>query len=120
MDQDSARARLLEERARLDHATGELVSDLDLDEPEQTSLGELSSVDQHPADMASETFEREKDSALLTTLRARQSEIEAALARVDQGTYGKCEACGGSIGDERLDAFTMARFCIEHQVQQEA
>ena len=120
MDNGSARARLLEERARLDHATGELVSDLDLDQPQQSSLGELSSVDQHPADTATETVEREKDTALLTTLRARQSEIDAALSRVDEGSYGTCEACGGSIGEDRLDAFPMARFCIEHQVQQEA
>lgn len=119
MDEGTARARLLEERERLDTTTGQLASDLELDEPEQSSLGELASVDQDPADMASETFEREKDTALLTTLRARQGEVDAALQRVEDGTYGSCEACGKPIGEERLDAFPMARFCIEHQAQQE-
>ena len=120
MDENVARTRLLEERERLSATTGELASDLDLDESEQSSLGELSTVDQHPADIATETFEREKDTALLTTMRAREGEIDAALQRLDAGTFGKCESCGGDIGDERLDAFPMARFCIEHQAQQEA
>lgn len=120
MDDNAARTRLLHERDRLSATTGELANDLELDEGEKSSLGELANVDQHPADTASETFEREKDTALLTTLRAREGEIDAALSRIDEGTYGKCEACGREIGDERLDAFPMARFCIEHQAQQEA
>lgn len=119
MDQETVRARLFEERKRLDATTDQLASDLDLDEPDQSSLGELTNVDQHPADIATETFEREKDTALLTTLRARQGEIDAALQRVEAGEYGLCEACGGPIGDERLEAFPMARYCIEHQAQQE-
>jgi DnaK suppressor protein len=117
MDENAIRTRLLQERERLSATTGELASELD--ESEQTSLGELSTNDQHPADTATETVEREKDNALLTTMRARESEIEAALKRLDAGTFGKCESCGGYIGDERLDAFPMARFCIEHQAQQE-
>ena len=120
MDLDIARTRLLEEKKRLSATTDQLANDLDLEEGEQSSMGELASVDQHPADVATETFEREKDTALLTTLIARQGEIDAALDRVDRGTYGKCESCGGDIGDERLEAFPMARFCIEHQAQQES
>lgn len=120
MDQEAARARLLEERKRLDSTTGQLAGDLDLDETERSSLGELSTVDQHPADMATETFEREKDTALLTTMRARQGEVDAALGRIEHGDYGLCEACGGPIGEERLEAFPMARFCIEHQTKKEA
>ncbi len=120
MDHDSARARLLHERERLNATTGQLENGLDLDEGQQSSLGELANIDQHPADLATETFEREKDTALLTTLHARQGEIDAALARIENGTYGKCETCGRDIGEDRLDAFPMARFCIEHQAQQEA
>lgn len=120
LDTNAARTRLLRERERLNVASGELEDDLDLDEGERSSLGELATVDQHPADVATETFEREKDTALLTTLRARRGEVDAALSRIDEGTYGKCETCGGDIGEERLEAFPMARYCIEHQAQQEA
>ena len=119
MDKDRARTRLMQERDRLTSTAMGLVNDLDLDVPAQSSLGELAAVDQHPADVATETFEREKDTALLTTLRARQTEVEAALLRLDQGGYGDCEACGRAIPEERLEAFPMARFCVEHQAQQE-
>ena len=120
MEDHVAKTRLLEERQRLEVTAGGLANDLDLDETEQSSAGELSSFDQHPADMASETFEREKDAAILTRLRDQQGEVEAALERLDAGDYGSCEECGGPIGDERLEAFPTARFCIEHQAAQEA
>ncbi|MEZ5178494.1 MAG: hypothetical protein R2746_09480 [Acidimicrobiales bacterium] len=41
-------------------------------------------------------------------------EVEAAVARIDQGTYGVGEACGGPTGADRLDAMPSARFCIAH------
>jgi RNA polymerase-binding transcription factor DksA len=37
------------------------------------------------------------------------------LRRLDDGTYGSCQACGGDIGDERLEAVPATRFCIQHQ-----
>lgn len=120
MELDVARARLLEEKQRLIEATNGLADELDLDESQQASTGELTAYDQHPADAASDTFEREKDSAILTTLKGRGQEIDAALQRLDDGTYGKCEACGKEIGGDRLELFPFARFCIEHQAEQEA
>ena len=110
---------MLEEKQRIATTVAELADDLDLDESERSSQSELT-VDQHPGDVASETFEREKDQAILTTLEARATEIEAALERVESGSYGKCEACGVEIAAERLDMFPDARFCIDHQSEQEA
>lgn len=120
MDQATVRARLIEERDRLDATTGELAQELDIDESQQSNVGELASVDQHSADAGSETFEREKDGVILTSLRERRSEIEAALQRLENGAYGMCEECDQPIGDDRLEAFPAARFCIEHQSAYEA
>ena len=120
MEKAAIRARLMEERDRLDATTGELASELDLDESQQSSVGEIASVDQHPADAGTETSEREKDGVILTSLRGRQEEIEAALQRLENGSYGSCEECNAPIGDDRLEAFPAARFCIEHQSEHEA
>jgi DnaK suppressor protein len=40
-------------------------------------------------------------------------EIDSALARIEEGTYGVCSACGGPIGEERLEAVPYATLCIE-------
>jgi len=41
------------------------------------------------------------------------AETEAALARIEQGSFGRCDNCGGAIGRQRLLAFPAARFCME-------
>jgi YteA family regulatory protein len=79
------------------------------------SLGELSSYDNHPADHGSELFEREKDLALSDHEEKHQHELEEALKRIDQGTYGQCAECGREIPFERLQALPTAVYCIEHQ-----
>jgi RNA polymerase-binding transcription factor DksA len=76
---------------------------------------ELSSVDQHQADSASDTYEREQ---ALTVLRMTEEElaaIEAALEKLAAGTYGRCEACRDPIADERLEAVPATRFCALHE-----
>jgi RNA polymerase-binding transcription factor DksA len=80
-----------------------------LDEEEAAQSGELTHYDQHPADQASETFEREKDLSILERLEDELAEIEAALQRVDDGTYGVDEVTGEPIDPERLDALPAAR-----------
>jgi RNA polymerase-binding protein DksA len=114
MDHTALRERLAEEKKRLVATVNGASGDIDRDESDQSSRGELSSADQHPADHASETFEREKEMTIIDSLEAQLTEIDAALARLDDGTYGKCEDCGKPIGDERLEARPTARFCMEH------
>ena len=113
MDADSARARLDEERTRLEGVRETL--DGIGDESERENLSELSGADQHQADVGSETFEREKDLSILEQVEAELLDVERALRRLDDGTYGTCEACRGPIGDERLEAMPAARFCVAHQ-----
>jgi RNA polymerase-binding protein DksA len=76
---------------------------------------ETDSVDQHPADDASELFEREKNLSVRQTLQASLQEVEAALRKVDEGTYGVCEDCGRPIAEKRLRALPEATHCIECQ-----
>ena len=119
MDSDVARQRLVEERERLDNVRSTFDGE-GLDQSESESLGELSSYDQHQADVATETFEREKDLSILESLEASIEDVDAALERLDAGAYGRCEVCDIEIGDERLEARPMARFCVEHQAENEA
>ena len=80
-----------------------------LDEEQAAQSGDLTHYDQHPADQASEMFEREKDLAILEALEGDLAEIEAALQRLDDGTYGVDEVTGEPIDPERLDALPTAR-----------
>ena len=84
------------------------------------SVQELSSYDNHPADLASETFERSKDLALLDNARALQNQVRMALRRIDEGTYGFCAKCGLEIGRERLEAIPHVSLCLGCQKQDEA
>ena len=113
MDDATVRDRLLDERARLSSTAGHVADEIDLDETERSSVAELSSFDQHQADLASETFEREKEITIIASLEEQVAQIDAALARLEQGTFGKCETCGKPIGEDRLEALPTARLCIE-------
>jgi RNA polymerase-binding transcription factor DksA len=107
-DAAGARARLEQERERVGGLIASLRSE-GLDEEESEQSGELTHYDQHPADSASDTFEREKDLSILERLEAEMAEIEAALQRVDDGTYGVDEVTGEPIDPERLAALPTAR-----------
>jgi RNA polymerase-binding transcription factor DksA len=111
-DASRARERLVHDRERVTELIAGLRSE-GLDEEEAAQSGELTHYDQHPADQASETFEREKDMAILERLEDELAEIEAALQRLDEGTYGLDEVTGEPIDPERLDALPTARTNIE-------
>jgi RNA polymerase-binding transcription factor DksA len=111
MDPDQARERLHAEQARVEGLIGEFRSEFG--SSENDDISELSDYDQHPADTATETFEREKDLSILGQLEAELEELHAALARVDDGTYGIDEVTGAPIDPERLDALPTARTNIE-------
>jgi RNA polymerase-binding transcription factor DksA len=113
MDADDARTRLTEERERLQEVRAGF-DDLNA-ESEEASLGELSSLDQHQADVGTETFNRERNLSILENVEAELADVEHAIRRLDDGTYGTCEACGKPIDDARLEAMPAARFCLEDQ-----
>jgi RNA polymerase-binding transcription factor DksA len=115
MDTDEARRRLAEERERLLAVRASFADEHLDDEREDVSIGELSGHDQHQADVGTETFEREKDLSILEQVEAELADVEHALRRLEEGTYGVCEACGGPIGEERLRAVPAARLCVDDQ-----
>ncbi len=82
--------------------------------------GELSPIDNHPADMASEMYEREKDQTLLEREHLHLERIEAALAAMDRKSYGLCAACGEPIPAERLEAMPDSLYCVRHAAMLEA
>lgn len=65
------------------------------------------------ADVGQITAERGEVDALAASLSEVVAEIEDALAKLDNGTYGKCEACSIPIGEARLEAMPAARLCID-------
>jgi RNA polymerase-binding transcription factor DksA len=107
MDVDDARRRLEAERSRVEDLIGELRADLDNES--ESDDAELSDYDQHQADAGTETFEREKDLSILESLETELAEIEAAIERVDNGTYGVDEVTGEPIDADRLEAQPTAR-----------
>ena len=68
--------------------------------------------DEHDPEGATIAFERSQIGALARQARHHLDEIDAAVARLEAGTYGTCEQCGTPIGEERLAARPAARTCI--------
>jgi RNA polymerase-binding protein DksA len=64
------------------------------------------------ADTGSKTFEREQEISLAHSILERSSQVERALERLDEGSYGWCERCGNAIPVERLAAFPSATLCV--------
>jgi DnaK suppressor protein len=69
--------------------------------------------DEHDPEGATIAFERSQIGALVRQTRLRLVEIDAAVKRLDTGTYGRCERCGGAIDEDRLGARPTARTCIQ-------
>src|SRR5688500_5329614 len=119
MDKDAIKKRLTEERERLRQLRDGLAEETTQPGAGGEDVSELSSVDQHPADIGTEEFEREKDLSIIENLEGELASIETVFARVEDGTYGKCEVCGKDIGAERLEARPAATLCIDHQQEAE-
>ena len=83
------------------------------------SLGELSLIDNHPADIATEVYERSRDVAQHDRLLHRVEAIDVALARFEEGKYGVCEHCGHEIPLERLEALPYTTVCTECSREEE-
>ena len=108
VDEAAARERLERERARV----GDLISQLrneGLDVEQADQSGDIASFDTNQEDQGAEMVEREKDLAILERLESDLAEIEAALQRLDDGTYGVDEETGEPIAPERLEALPAAR-----------
>ncbi len=87
---------------------------------EENAAGEITTADQHPADTADITFQREIDLTVRQMAEQQLAEIAAARARQREGTYGLCTVCGRPIDPERLRVRPEASTCIDCQRAKEA
>ena len=117
VDVERFRIRLLEERQRVVDA----IDNIHAENP--GSLGDETDEplfqDNHLGDVATATFDREMASTLEDNSTHLLGEIDGALARIDAGTFGTCQACGEPIDEERLEALPWATLCIEDKRKQE-
>jgi RNA polymerase-binding protein DksA len=74
---------------------------------------------QDQADMGATSFERDHELTVLNSERDKLHQIDRALARIDDGTYGVCESCGEPIGKMRLMAFPRATLCMTCKQREE-
>jgi RNA polymerase-binding protein DksA len=112
IDTEHFRDALLEERRRVEHALATLRDEHpgSLDE----EVEEIAATsDNHLAETATATLGREIDYTLGENSEQILSEIDAALKRIEDGTYGTCINCGGEIPRERLEAYPWASLCID-------
>lgn len=107
MNSDQARERLEADKARIEGLIRE--KRVEIEDENASDAAELAHYDQHPADSATDTFEREKDLSILDGLEAELAEIEAAIGRIEHGTYGIDEVTGQPIDPDRLEAMPEAR-----------
>ncbi len=110
VDTDQFKAILLEERKRvldaIEYLHEETPGSLD-DELEEPG------IDNHPADSATATLDREIDYTLEENSEHVLSEIDRALERIEAGTYGICKTCGQPISEDSLEAIPYATQCID-------
>jgi len=106
MDSDEAaglRARLLAERARLMDEIGETIQ-----APDQMTYGSQAAA-------ASQVFDQQRDLALRDRANQQLAQVDAALGRLGDGSFGRCTRCGREIAAERLEALPWAAHCIDCQ-----
>ena len=110
IDTGQFRDALLEERRRVEHALAAL-----RDEHPGSLDDEVEEVanDNHLAETATATLGREIDYTLGDNAEQVISSIDAALARIEAGTYGNCTSCGNEIPHARLEASPWASLCID-------
>jgi len=110
--EERARELLARERARIERALADLTR--------REEAAELSHLDQHPADYATELFDEELEQGLEAQLGDELAAIERAERRLEEGTYGRSVESGKPIPDARLEAIPWAERTVEEQARHEA
>ena len=106
---DDVRQRLQQEREQTLERLASLTGD---HESIVAASLDTNADDEHDPEGATIAFERSQIGALVRQVRGHLAEVDAALLRVSDGTYGVCERCGSAIGEARLEALPAARLCI--------
>jgi DnaK suppressor protein len=107
------RQRLLALRARLRGEYTQLADSALNNTGNGSGVGDRSSMPIHMADLGSDAFEQEFTLSLMEREEDTLEAIESALERIDAGTYGECEECGGQIRKDRLTALPFTPLCVK-------
>jgi RNA polymerase-binding protein DksA len=120
-EHESFRQQLLDLRSRLRGDVSHLTSEA-LRKTGGEASGSLSNTPIHMADLGTDNFEQEFTLGLIQNEEQALDEIAAALDRLQQGTFGRCEECQKEIPKARLQALPYARHCVEcaRKLQQSA
>ena len=110
---------LLEEKDKVLNQINNLSEDT-LSTSQRDSSGDLSGYSMHMADVGTDNFQRELALGLVSNEQQVLYRIKEALKRIDEGTYGKCEACNQPIKESRLKALPFATMCISCKEKEEA
>ena len=101
--------RLAEERARAVRQVASLQGSFD---DIVAASEQVATDDEHDPEGHTNAWERQQVAALLEAARRHLAELDLAIRRVEGGDYGRCEVCGRSIPDERLEAIPTASTCV--------
>ncbi len=111
------RQRLEAERARLRDEKNKVGSRANRRNGDELSAE--SQYDDHMAELGTDAFDRERDLASMDNVESVLEEVEIALRKIEEGTYGVCDACGKPISAARLEALPYASLCLDCENQAE-
>lgn len=114
MNLETQKKRLFELRAEY-AANLEAVRSRNRDHEEYEETATLSDIPTAEADVGTETFEREMALSFTEDFQGMIDQIDRALQKIEEGTYGICDRCGERIPEERLEAAPQAILCIKDQ-----
>jgi DnaK suppressor protein len=109
------REAFAEVRKRLEDERANLLAEIDSLAIDNQNQDDDYGVGNHMADDATEVFTRERNLALRNNTQDLLAQVDSALQRLDEGTYGMCARCGNAINPERLEALPYATYCITCQ-----
>lgn len=112
--------RLLEKHLSLVRGDISQIEEESLSKSFTEQTGELTTMPGDIADLSAESFDHEFGVKMLENKGELAAEIEAAIERIENGSFGLCEECGNPINKERLRAIPYARFCIKCQREMES
>ena len=95
------------------------ISNDTLRKSQKEASGDISGYTYHMADVASDNYDREFSLGLASNERKFLNELDEALNRIEDGTFGICDDCRGQITKIRLKAVPSARLCIKCQEKRE-
>jgi len=90
-----------------------------LNQSQRDASGDLSGYSFHMADVATDNFDREFNLDIASGEQKSLNDIEVALQKIEEGTYGKCEMCEAKISIERLKAVPYAKLCVKCKQEEE-